>query len=167
MTDASGQVFRWFIAFLGAATLVTGAAVTGSAPRASAASLLSLSVNTTADAPALNPASGVCTDSAGKCSLRAAIEVSNAQPAGTVSNVSVPKGTYALSLGPLAILKNTVNITGSGSSATIIENAKGRKGQLVTVAAKSTAVIADLEMTRGSAGAAGGGALIKFGHDHS
>src|SRR5579872_784754 len=100
---------------------------------------LAFTVNSTVDAPAANPGSAVCADSAGQCTLRAAIQVSDAQPAGTVTNVTVPAGTYILSLGPLLVTANILIVTGAGSSHTIIENAKKASNQLIGVSTKTTA----------------------------
>jgi CSLREA domain-containing protein len=153
------------LTLLAAAVLVVGLPSLVLARSADAApAVLSLTVNTTADLPQADPQSAVCADSAGQCSLRAAIQVSDAQPAGTVTDVSVPAGTYALSLGPLAVTANTVAVTGAGSTATVVENAKRVKGQLFTVAATSIATLADLELTGGSrASKTTGGALANSG----
>lgn len=50
---------------------------------------LSFSVNTTADAHDAAPDNGICADPAGLCTLRAAIEESNAQPVGARQSSSL------------------------------------------------------------------------------
>ena len=53
-------------------------------------------VNSPIDAPDANPGDGICATAAGLCSLRAAIQEANATP--TADIVTVPPGTYVLSL---------------------------------------------------------------------
>jgi hypothetical protein len=152
-----------FVALLGGVVLATGLQVATLTNAASAATTLTLTVNSTVDAPDAHPGDGICADTAGQCTIRAAVQESDAQPAGTVTSVSVPSGTYALSLGPLPVSKNTLRITGAGPTATVVENAKKVNGDLVNVAVKSSATISDLELTGGRAGPAGGGAVVNAG----
>ncbi|HMD46084.1 MAG TPA: CSLREA domain-containing protein, partial [Acidimicrobiales bacterium] len=88
---------------LGAALVLAGAALGVPAP-ASATSPVSLGllVTTTVDSHDAAPGDGVCADATGHCSLRAAIDEANAQPSGTTTTVTVPPGTYTLTLGPLS-----------------------------------------------------------------
>jgi CSLREA domain-containing protein len=101
----------------------------------SAALLTSFTVNTTVDTADANPGDGVCADSLGRCSLRAAVMEANA---GTGPNtINVPAGTYTLTQGPfdnefnfdgaeeatgdLDIQNNDVTIVGAGTASTIID----------------------------------------------
>src|SRR5271165_2182982 len=75
--------------------LVAAAACVGgymvSAPAlARTAGSLSFAVTTTADTHDALPGDGSCADSTGQCSLRAAIEESNAAPVGATTSVTVP-----------------------------------------------------------------------------
>jgi CSLREA domain-containing protein len=72
-------------------------------------------VNTTADAHDVNPGGGKCADSAGQCTLRAAVEAASAEPSGTLVSISVPAGTYSLTLGSLKFTANAISVTGAGS----------------------------------------------------
>jgi CSLREA domain-containing protein len=150
------------LALFGGAVLLAGLPQV-TAQRAFGSSVLSFVVNTTADLPDASPGDGLCADSAGQCSLRAAIQESDAQPSGTVTDVSVPAGTYALSLGPLSVTKNTIDITGSGSTKTVVRNAKKAKGPLVVVAAKAHVELATVELTGGSPKQQTGGAVDNSG----
>ncbi len=81
-------------------------------------------VNTTLDTVDANPGDGVCADSGGHCSLRAAILEANARAG--VDTITLPAGTYTLTLagrdendsftGDLDI-NGSLTITGSGGNA--------------------------------------------------
>ncbi len=64
----------------------------------SAAMVSGFTVNSTTDAPDAVPGDGVCDDGAGNCTLRAAITESNFT--GGANVITVPAGTYALTIGP-------------------------------------------------------------------
>lgn len=99
-------------------------------------------VNTTADTADVNPGDGICADSSGHCSLRAAITEANANmdatdatnPANTQDTIVLPVGTFTLTIpsagtfdastGHLDI-NDGVNIIGAGPGATIIQAANG------------------------------------------
>lgn len=151
------------LAALGTGLLVSTLPIAVAVPSASAATTLTFTVNSTTDAPDAHPGDGVCADTAGMCTLRAAIQESDAQTAGAVTSISVPAGTYALSLGFLPVTQNTVTVTGAGSTTTVVENAPKVSGELVSIAAKTSATFADLELTRGRATSKGGGAVINAG----
>lgn len=70
--------------------LLVGFLLSGSPGGASAASSLSFSVNTTADAHNAQPGNGQCADSTGQCTLRAAIEASDAAAPGSVTTITRP-----------------------------------------------------------------------------
>jgi CSLREA domain-containing protein len=53
-------------------------------------------VNTMIDTVDVNPGDGICADSAGNCSLRAAVMEANAGPGG--STIMLPQGVYALTI---------------------------------------------------------------------
>ena len=54
-------------------------------------------------------------------------------------------------------------MVGAGSSATIVDNAKGAGAELVSVAAKSTALWTGLELRGGKPAKTAGGALVNSG----
>jgi hypothetical protein len=96
-----------------------------------------LRVTTTSDSNAVDPLSGRCRDSAGRCSLRAAIEVANA--GGTPVVIRVPAGTYVLTLGPLVA---------SDPAGMSIEGASPRL-TIVTAAGKSRVLVVEEETLHG------------------
>ena len=94
--------------------------------RAEPASVI-FSVNTRDDVHAANPAGGVCETAPGngRCSLRAALEVTNKLAAGVAVTINVPAGHYFLSLGELDLAPiaqpNSVTIQGSGAASTVLD----------------------------------------------
>ena len=68
-------------------------------PRSFPPAQSTLTVNTTTDSHDATPGDGKCDDGTGHCSLRAAVEEASAS--GATTNVNVPAGTYALTLGEL------------------------------------------------------------------
>jgi CSLREA domain-containing protein len=118
------------------------------------ASALSFTVNTTADAHDAHPGDGRCADSAGQCSLRAALEEADASPSGSSVTIAVPAGTYALTLGSLtagsASVPLTITLDGAGAASTVVK-ATG-KFRVMTVTAHATASLGNLQVTGGKAG---------------
>jgi CSLREA domain-containing protein/uncharacterized repeat protein (TIGR01451 family) len=86
------------------------------APRAAVAR--TYTVNSTGDSHDANPGDGVCADSTGACTLRAAIEEANADTG--VTQINVPAGTITLTLGELNPTASMF-ITGAGASSTIVD----------------------------------------------
>jgi uncharacterized repeat protein (TIGR01451 family)/CSLREA domain-containing protein len=79
-------------------------------------------VNTLSDTKDLTTADGLCLDAGGKCSLRAAIEQANVT--GGATTITVPAGTYNLTLGALDIAPTgglTFTINGAGAASTILQ----------------------------------------------
>ena len=151
-------------AFL-ASLVVTGSVLLATSTAASASSPLSLTVNSTADTHAVNPGSGRCADAHGHCTLRAAIEVANAQAAGRLIDIKVPVGTFKLTLGVLALKHDPVAVTGAGGTTTVV-TAQGAS-RVLSVAAAAKVTLSHLELTGGTApngtfsqnGGSGGGVL--------
>ncbi|MGB7921641.1 MAG: immunoglobulin-like domain-containing protein [Pyrinomonadaceae bacterium] len=94
-------------------------------PSASAA--VTFTVNTTADTPDANVGDNLCLDAGGLCSLRAAVQQSNATPGADIINI--PAGTYTLtrvgtdsnSLNGDLDVTESVTINGAGQATTIIQ----------------------------------------------
>lgn len=80
-----------------------------------------LVVNSTIDAMDVIPGDGSCVTSGGPCSLRVAIEEANA-PVGD-DTISLPAGTYTLTLGAELTISSNLTLTGAGADTTIIEAA--------------------------------------------
>jgi CSLREA domain-containing protein len=129
-------------------------------------------VNTTNDTDDAHLGDGVCADGAGNCSLRAAIEEANAlgeaNPAMGVIGITVPAGTYTLSLH--SAVTNTyalvvtdpagIVVTGAGQSATTVSGMPGATDRVFEVAHGATTNGANLELnnltiTHGSAPSSG------------
>ncbi|MGH9269839.1 MAG: CSLREA domain-containing protein, partial [Ilumatobacteraceae bacterium] len=70
-------------------------------------------VDTTADTPDANPGDGECADANGECSLRAAVEESNAQ--GGSTTIELQGATYVLSEGELSVMAD-IELEGDGST---------------------------------------------------
>lgn len=101
--------------------MLAGFALSGAAAPALAASF---TVNTLSDTHDTTPGNGQCAGVSGKCSLRAAIEESNGLPAFPPEVITLPSGTYVLTLGSLEI-KHSLNLNGAGSPSTIIDGNNG------------------------------------------
>jgi CSLREA domain-containing protein len=85
-------------------------------------------VNTTADAVDSEIGDGQCRTSAGRCTLRAAVQESNALPG--PNSIEVPAGTYELAIPPLndnladtgdLDITDTLTIAGAGAGSTIVD----------------------------------------------
>jgi CSLREA domain-containing protein len=103
-------------------------------------------VNTTNDTDDTTKGDGQCTDSAGACSLRAAIEEANALPAG--STIEVPAGSYQLIAA--LVVKNGMTITGAGARTTTISQSGTDRVFDVTSAANGV-TISGFTLTGGTA----------------
>lgn len=121
---------------------------------AASASAAVFDVDTTVDAVDA-VIDGVCGDTSGRCTLRAAVQEANAD-AGSVDEINVPAGTYTLkrtgafedaaASGDLDLL-GPVTIRGAGAGATIV---KGKKDRVFDVYASEVLLI-DLTVTKGKA----------------
>src|SRR5579864_6552015 len=85
-----------------------------------AAHSVTFAVNSTADALDATPGDGICDTAIGRCTLRAAIEEANVQPAASTITILVPSGAYDLTLGTLALISNTIVISGAGAGTTLV-----------------------------------------------
>ena len=74
-------------------------------------------VNSTADAPDANPGDGICSTASGECTLRAAIEETNAIAG--MDTINVPGGTYLLS--SQLVIEDSVFLNGTGAEITILD----------------------------------------------
>ena len=117
-------------------------------------------VDSTVDSHDGFPGNGICADSGGSCTLRAAIEETNAS--GGADVIFIPPGNYALDLGPLTVLEN-LSITGAGPEATTIDG-QGLSNLLVIgdVTHAVSFDISRLTLTNGNAPLGVGGGAIAF-----
>jgi large repetitive protein len=156
------------IAFVLVGWMLPWSAPGGAAPVAAAT--VTFTVNSTADSHDAHPGNGKCADSAGRCTLRAAVEAANAEPGGTSVAIKVPSGQYLLTLGSLDLTANTIDITGAGSGAiagtgagSTVVQAKGAF-RVVDVGAAARATLSQLTITGGNAGNTGyGGGVFNAG----
>src|SRR5262245_49487475 len=68
------------------------------APPAAHSMVATLTVDSTVDSVDASPGNGICADSLGRCTLRAAVMEANAL--GGPDTIVLPAGTYTLTLGP-------------------------------------------------------------------
>ena len=119
-------------------------------------------VDSVVDAVDANPGNGVCADTGGNCTLRAAIQEANALPG--AHTISVPAGTYTLTVpGPSYDLdiNGELIITGAGADSTIVEACSGApctaNDRVFEVAPGAVATISGVTIQNGSATVYGGG----------
>jgi CSLREA domain-containing protein len=151
---------------LSCALLAALPALAAPAAHASAATL-SFTVTSTADAPDAHPGDGVCATAGGACTLRAAVDEANAQPSGSTISVSIPSGTYTLSLGQLTISRNVVALKGARAGQIFVV---GQNSRLLSVSAGARVKVEGMTLKGGNAGTAQGGAVSNLGQlvlDHS
>ena len=93
---------------------------------ATSAPAVTFVVDTTADAPDASPGDGTCATASGGCSLRAAVQETNALAG--ADTISLPAGLYLLTLGSDDTdlsgdldVKDALTITGAGAAATIVD----------------------------------------------
>jgi CSLREA domain-containing protein len=146
---------RWLAAV--AALLLFALALPASAGAAT------FTVNSTADQADANAGNGVCASASGACTLRAAIQEANAPPA-SADNITVPAGTYHLTLGELPVTQPVV-IDGAGAGATIIDAGLASRVLHFSIpvgAAALTATVQDVTISGGQPPASttvGGGGI--------
>jgi CSLREA domain-containing protein len=118
-------------------------------------------VNTTKDLPDATLGDGVCADSEGQCTLRAAVEEAGVQPAGSSTTIYVAAGTYKLYRGRLTLEQNTAAINGPGATSTIVSGLG--KHEVITTAKGAHLTLFGVTLTAGHGGASRGGALVNYG----
>ena len=78
-------------------------------------------VDTTADTTDATPGNGLCADSAGNCSLRAAVMEASTVVSPGGARIDLPPGLYRLDLGPLKVMAS-MRIEGRTNGRAIIES---------------------------------------------
>ncbi len=148
------QLRRFAAAGAGACLLTAGAAAWAPGVALGRAASLTFTVNATADAHDAHPGDGLCAGSAGRCTLRAALEEADASPSGSTVHIMVPAGTYDLTLGSLTLGSATVplNITVDGVGVTSTVVAATGKSRVMTITSRATGVLENLQITGGKAG---------------
>jgi CSLREA domain-containing protein len=122
-------------------------------------------VTTTADAPHANPVDGTCTAAipGGPCTIRAALDAANfLGNTGCPCRISVPAGTYLLSLGSLGVGSTTVLMGRPDSGPAVIDGNHGDR--IIFIAANGTLAADGLIVQNGMTGRnTPGGGIFSFG----
>jgi large repetitive protein len=151
---AGARQLRLFAAAGAGACLLT-AGTAAWPPTAAQASSLTFTVNTTVDAHDAHPGDGTCADTAGQCSLRAALEEADASPPGSTVIITVPSGSYDLTLGSLTLGSATkplsITVHGAGPTDTVVTST-GRFRDLFVAGYRTTGHLVKLQLTGGKAG---------------
>ncbi|MEW5985729.1 MAG: choice-of-anchor Q domain-containing protein [Chloroflexota bacterium] len=132
---------------------------------APAAQAATFTVNSPADAVDATPGDGVCATSGGVCTLRAAVQETNALPG--EDTISLPAGTYTLTIvganenaaatGDLDITGN-LTLNGAGASTTTINgNGTVTGDRVLHVLSPAVATISGVTMSGGRVNGTGGG----------
>ena len=125
-----------------------------------------LTVNHTGDADDLNAGDGLCRDADGRCTLRAAIQESNAT-AGSIIIFALPSAAVIeLTRGELLITKSQQIIGPGGRNLTVRRSLNGGNFRIFHIApnAGNTLVIRGFNIRNGAADGDGGGVLIETGN---
>ncbi len=130
----------------------------------------SFRVDSTIDAVDANPGDGVCATAAGQCTLRAAIQETNALPG--PDTIELPAGTYTVTAaadnepdgnGDLNI-RDQFEIRGAGTDQTFIDGGRfARLGSRTFEVRAATAVISNLTIMNGGLNLILGGAILNNG----
>ena len=124
----------------------------GAAPRL-AAPAATFNVNTTNDTDDVNPGDGVCADSDGNCSIRAALEEANAlglaNPAMGTTQVNVPANTYTLTMATSLPATDPagLDIVGAGAGSTVIQQPASPTARVLTVSEASSTLGANVMLS--------------------
>jgi hypothetical protein len=114
-------------------------------------------VNSPSDAVDVGPGNGICETALGNCTLRAAIQESNALAG--ADEIILPPNTYLLTIVSELGITSSLTITGGGASTTIIDGNKSvRPNSRVLVAGSGIIVnISGVTIRNGGTGGRGGG----------
>jgi CSLREA domain-containing protein len=127
-----------------------------------AGALASFTVKSTVDASDNNPGDGVCaanTAAGVKCTLRAAIEESNANPGYPPEVIILPAGTYTLQKGQLTI-QASLSLTGENRFDTIIDgDDKSRVIEIKNSGTNPIVFISDVTIRNGTVELIGGAGM--------
>ena len=126
------------LALAGLAALLTIPVALTAATLATAG--VTFTVTTTSDGIDANPGNGTCATISGACTLRAAVQETNALPGGDA--IVLPAGTYELAIPPLnqnladvgdLDITDSLTITGAGAGATVVDGGTPAAGAPVRV----------------------------------
>lgn len=104
-------------------------------------SAATFTVNSNADLADVNPGNGECKDAQNNCTLRAAIQESNANPGADTITFAIPApGVPAIALGSLPTVAEALTIDGTTQAAGRVAITGTSNGTLMTLAAGSSVV---------------------------
>src|SRR5262245_33604966 len=116
-------------------------------------------VNSSFDVSDANPGNGICETATGNgaCTLRAAIQETNALPGG--DEINLAPGTYLLTIVNELLITDTLTITGGGASSTIIDGNKSARpnSRVLLVGSGITVNITGVTIRNGGTNGSGGG----------
>lgn len=125
-------------------------------------------VNSTTDAVDANPGDGTCADGSGDCTLRAAIQETNALAG--ADTINVPAGTYLIAItgtgedagakGDLDILQDLV-LVGAGAKLTVVDG--GGLDRVFEMRNNAVVAMSGLTIQNGNAGSNDGGGVLSKG----
>lgn len=145
---SAGQVIGVVAATMAAALLVV---------QPGSVSAATFEVNSTDDAPDLSPGDGVCQSTQGNCTLRAALEESNATPAADIVSFASGIGTtIVLTRGTLPIDSDVV-INGPGADQLTVRRDEPTGQVFFASGQADTSTINGLTISGGGGDGAGGG----------
>ena len=114
-------------------------------------------VNSPSDAVDVGPGNGICETAFGNCTLRAAIQESNALAG--ADEIILPPNTYLLTIVSELDITGSLTITGGGASTTIIDGNKSVRpnSRVLVVGSGITVNISGVTIRNGGTGGGGGG----------
>lgn len=121
-------------------------------------------VNDTSDAPLAASAGGACVSTVGTCTLRAAVQA--ADQSTVPVNITIPAGTYTLTIAPSGPddsstgdlhIGGTVTLVGAGQSSTIVQNGSTPPDRVFGVLGGATVSMSGLTVRNGNVTGFGGG----------
>jgi CSLREA domain-containing protein len=140
------------------------------APRLASPPAATYTVNTTNDTDDANPGDGICADSDGNCSLRAALEEANANgaanPAMGTTDVVVPAGNYTLSMGTELEATDPagLDIVGAGAGSSVVQQTASPTARVLNVSENTSStggnvMLSGVTIQGGSGSDSGGGGI--------
>lgn len=116
-------------------------------------------VSTTTDGADINPGDGLSDDGDGNCTLRAAIQETNATPGHDI--ISLPAGTYTITTTGSLDITDDLTIIGAGADTTIIDGEN--QSRVFRISSDIIVEISNLTIQNGNDTTIGGGGIYNSG----